>query len=1043
VGDGSSNSVAAAGEDRMGDLSSADRLARAYFDAWTDPFLLQEVDRFRELSQAARRLKLNADSLRLAGNEAFQTLGVEAALAVWRESLHQSIRAGDPAGEAKTRGNLGAGFYVGGEPDSARIYLTTAYEEATEIGDLRTASGAITNLANLAFDGGRMSEAADLYSQAIAILSRTGESRHLSSAQHNLALVSMALGDLFGAREALGKSIELSRLHGYPGDEAEGLSTLADLAQAEGEYDEAEQHLDRALTLSRDAGSRVAEAGVIHSMGLLSLARGAYQEAEGRLAEASDLYRDLGRGPDLVTVIQDRARARTAMGDIRGGLDVLQEAEELAETTEVGALSRADLALTTADISLALNDYPKALSLFRKARDRYREASDLVGEAEAVEGEAFLSYLREDFEEARAGFERALRLRRLENPADPRAFALTGMYLAAAEAELGNEEAARATYQSARRTLKAIGDPIGEAAVLAAWGDLEMDQGSRQMALSLFRQGLRLLESASAPEIEWRVRAGLAEALEEAGDLDSAREELLLATNTIEEVSAGLSAGDRTDFLADKGSVYQRLASVLLSLGEVEEAFGVSERARARQTTAAMSRGRMAPPPGIPRDLHERRQDLRQRIDVLTRQLRWGDLSRHRLRETLGDAAPSQSVVREALSNAHREYEDLIEEIRNSAPGGAAMIDASVASLSDLQSEMGAERVLLEYMIGEDGALVFVLTPDTLWGLTLDLDPEALSDLVGFARGMIAAGVSRASDNSWRPPLQRLHELLLRPVEEVGLLEGRRSLLIVPHGPLHYLPFQALLRPSDDQFLIERYSISYAPSASGWLYLRERGDVGGEQESAQPDPNRALVGQVLAMAPRVSELPGSRYEVEVIGRLFGEGATILLGSEASEEVFRERAREFEFIHLATFGRLNKTNPLFSFVELAGTSSNPGFLQAHEVFDLHLRTRLLTLSACQSGLGSGGLWDVPPGDDWVGLTAAFLSAGADNVLASLWQVEDLATAELMQGFYRNLAAGEDFSRAIAGAQRELLSTPDTSQPFYWAGFQLVGEGGGIW
>jgi CHAT domain-containing protein len=196
------------------------------------------------------------------------------------------------------------------------------------------------------------------------------------------------------------------------------------------------------------------------------------------------------------------------------------------------------------------------------------------------------------------------------------------------------------------------------------------------------------------------------------------------------------------------------------------------------------------------------------------------------------------------------------------------------------------------------------------------------------------------------------------------------------------------------------------------------------------------------MAPRVSELPGSRYEVEVIGRLFGEGATVLIGPEASEEVFREKAHEFDFIHLATFGRLNKTNPLFSFMELAGTSSEPGFLEAHEVFDHDLRTRLLTLSACQSGLGSGGLWDVPPGDDWVGLTSAFLSAGADNVLASLWQVEDLATAELMQAFYRFLVADQEMPGALASAQRHMLETPDTAHPFYWAGFQLVGEGGGV-
>jgi len=129
------------------------------------------------------------------------------------------------------------------------------------------------------------------------------------------------------------------------------------------------------------------------------------------------------------------------------------------------------------------------------------------------------------------------------------------------------------------------------------------------------------------------------------------------------------------------------------------------------------------------------------------------------------------------------------------------------------------------------------------------------------------------------------------------------------------------------------------------------------------------------------------------------------------------------------------------VELAETSRDRGFLEAHEIFGLGLRARLLTLSACETGIGSGGLWSVPPGDDWVGLSTAFLGSGAANVLASLWQVEDLATAELMQGFYRHLAAGEGMAKALASAQRELIANRDTAHPYFWAGFQLVGEGEG--
>jgi len=124
------------------------------------------------------------------------------------------------------------------------------------------------------------------------------------------------------------------------------------------------------------------------------------------------------------------------------------------------------------------------------------------------------------------------------------------------------------------------------------------------------------------------------------------------------------------------------------------------------------------------------------------------------------------------------------------------------------------------------------------------------------------------------------------------------------------------------------------------------------------------------------------------------------------------------------------------VDLAADSAQDGRLEVHEVFGLHLAADLVVLSACQTGLGAGALADVPAGDDWVGLTRAFLHAGAANVVATLWPVEDWATAALMERFYEGYAPGDDPSRALALAQRALLATPATGHPFYWAGFVSV-------
>ena len=315
-------------------------------------------------------------------------------------------------------------------------------------------------------------------------------------------------------------------------------------------------------------------------------------------------------------------------------------------------------------------------------------------------------------------------------------------------------------------------------------------------------------------------------------------------------------------------------------------------------------------------------------------------------------------------------------------------------------------------------------TADTVAAVDLNVSRAALVPLVDFARGTLAAPTEGATRRAWRGPLRRLFEQLVAPVEEHGLLNGKGRLLIAPHGELHYLPFAALVRPgTTEQLLVERYVVAYVPSASVWLRLRAR-------------PVPAASGGVLALAPRSEALPGSRAEVQAIGRIHGDGARVLVGPAATERAFRASAPEHRIVHLATYGILNKHNPLFSFVELEAGDGEDGRLEVHEVFGLSLNARLLVLSACQTGLAAGALADVPPGDDWVGLVRAFLFAGASNVLATLWPVEDVATARLMERFYRELAAGRSEGEALTAAQRAGARDAKTAHPFYWAGFALV-------
>jgi CHAT domain-containing protein len=278
----------------------------------------------------------------------------------------------------------------------------------------------------------------------------------------------------------------------------------------------------------------------------------------------------------------------------------------------------------------------------------------------------------------------------------------------------------------------------------------------------------------------------------------------------------------------------------------------------------------------------------------------------------------------------------------------------------------------------------------------------------------------------WRPPLRRLYRDLVGPIADRGYLKNKKRLVIVPHADLHFLSFAALLDAADhDRFLVERYDIVYAPSASAWVRLGER--------NLKPRGK-----DVLAMAPHVDRLPASRREVGAIQSIYGHRASIRTGKEASEKALRSSLKSAGTIHLATFGVLNRHNPLFSFVQLASNDGSDGRLQVNEVFGLGLSGQLVVLSACQTALGAGNDEELPPGDDWVGLVQAFLQGGAKSVVASLWPVDDSATASLMERFHRQVAGGRSTASALSGAQREMLRNSKTGSPFYWAAFVMNGS-----
>ena len=1012
-----SNEVARALRDpatREEALASARRMASAMATAWSDSFLVRRVDRIAMLPPSERIVQGRADSLRRAGATAFSQRGPAAAIRIWQRALSDYRTVRDTAGMGATFDNIGASLIELGRLDSAEHYLARARRMALSAGDLRVQAAVTGRLADLASERGKINEARTGYLTSMALKGRIGDDRGVAADLNNLGILAQDAGDNDEARRQFEAALANNRAGGRPEVAATNLVNLAGLAAMDGHFGTATALYRDALETWRQRGDDAEVAVALFGLGQLEMRRGDYPAARRVLLEASTLSDRTAAVEDRILVRRALADVLAAAGDLQGAIDELDGAQGLADSHDGTPRSRAALALARADLALRMNALADADHWYAESARHARLGNDPRAQVEAQQGRGLMALAMEDEPRATAVLTQVLRSQRAAS--NTRGAALTRVALGEAAWIRKDTAVARRQLAQAVADLEKIQDPVAAAEALGERGEVEHGAGALASAESYFRAGLRRLDARQSPETTWRLRAGLGLALRDRGDREGAARELRAAIDAMDIPSRSLTLAERRSaFRSDKWETFGQLALVEHARGLENAAFEVSERQRAREMHEILARGRV-PVTETSVDLVNREQDLRRRIGELARDA--DPVEREVVR---GSVLSTGNRVQQDLLRTQDEYADLLLQIRERAPRHAEVVTPRVASWRDVARRLTSKQAFITYMVSDSTSLAFIITHDTLETVNLGVGRRELARLVEFTRGTLDLG---KAGMPWRGPLRTLDGYLLAPLEDSGLLRGKTELVIVPHAELHYLPFAALLSAEPEpRYLAQRYRISVTPSASVWLAL-------GDRTSAHPR------GGAVALAPRPDALPASRNEVAAVARLLGADVRVGIGAMASEEVFKREAPNQRVIHLATYGVLNKHNPLFSFVELTPGGSEDGRLEVHEVFGLRLSADLVVLSACQTGLGSGTLADVPPGDDWVGLTRAFLHAGARRVIATLWPVDDWATAAIMERFYQAMSRGADPVQALADAQQGMAGEAATAHPYYWAGFVLV-------
>jgi CHAT domain-containing protein len=382
----------------------------------------------------------------------------------------------------------------------------------------------------------------------------------------------------------------------------------------------------------------------------------------------------------------------------------------------------------------------------------------------------------------------------------------------------------------------------------------------------------------------------------------------------------------------------------------------------------------------------------------------------------------------------------------------------------------------LSYSVGRDRSYAFTLAPGAgVQVHTLPISERQLREDVERFRSLIRRRSLGATDSTaLLEHGRRLYDLLIEPAAKA--IAGAQRVLILPDGPLHVLPFAALVRgvgaggnrtEQSWQYLVEWKPLHVVLSATVYAELRKARPAPGvapagptlvafgdpkypataaagveAQAAAAQDP---VVRSMLTRGYRLAPVPATRREVTAIGALFTGTADTYLGEAATEERAKAAGRHARYLHFASHGLLDERLPLNSGLALTipeapKEGQDNGILQAWEIFErLRIDADLVVLSACETGLGKE-----LGGEGLVGLTRAFHYAGARSVLASLWSVEDETTAVLMERFYGHLKAGRTKDAALRDAQLDLIRSaggaarPDGSHPYHWAAFQLNGD-----
>jgi len=919
------------------------------------------------------------------------------------------------------------------------------------------------------------------YQEALELYRKAGARKRIPKALNNMGMVYLSLGEPHKAMDRYNEAIPICLELGDRNGEAITLTNIGTVYWSLGEMQKALAKFSEALPLSRAVGDRVGEADNINNIAVIYQGLGEQHEALEKYDEALRIFRAAGDRNGEGDVLHNIGGIYAAFGERQKALETYNEALHVSRI--VG--DRNGVALTLTDVGvlyMSLGELERALEKYNEALLLSRELGDRNVEGEALGGVGAVYRLLKEWEKALETFNNELAVRRATGNRRGEAYTLNSIGVAYRSS--GDLQKALEMFNEALRLSRGIGYRSIEALELHNIGSVYRLLGETQKALENYSEALNIRREIGERDGEASSLLGIARVEQSRSALTQARQTIEQAISIVESLRAYIHVqGLRASYFASRQEYYESYIDILMEqhkqnpvAGSDAVAFEVNERARTRSLLELLRESHIDFRQGVDSSLLERERYLQQLLNARAA-AQTSLLNRKHTPEQANAAAKEIAAVT-------AEYEEIQAQIRARSPRYAALTQPQPLSLAEIQQQaLDEDTLLLEYALGEKRSYLWLVSQRSID--SYELPPRA--EVEAAARRVYELGAARPKRGTPPDPhliaqARALSNMLLGPV--VTRLGGKRLVVVAP-GALSYLPFAALPAPDDKKRpaegyepLVAKHEIVTVPSASVLSTIRR--EMAGRQRASKSvavladpvfeasDPrlesakNGKSSGETPAAPAADEELSGltrairtmnfsdaragftrlafSRQEAESIISLAPKGtgfkATDFNASRALAK--SGQLSQYRVLHFATHGLLNSERPelsglVFSLIDQEGKPQD-GFLRLHEIYNLQLNADLIVLSACETGLGKE-----IKGEGLIGLTRGFMYSGAPRVVASLWNVDDLATAELMKLFYqRMLKDGLPAGAALRAAQLELSRQKRWASPYFWAGFVLHGE-----